>query len=42
MTFTTHGAKTFYEHFEFEESPAGSLHLMLSLKDVRTAIGGET
>jgi len=34
-------AKAFYEHFEFEEFPAGSLHLMLSLKDVRAAIGSE-
>jgi len=34
-------AKTFYEHFNFEEFPAGTLHLMLSLKDVRAAIAGE-
>lgn len=34
-------AKTFYEHFNFEEFPAGTLHLMLSLKDVRVAIAGE-
>ena len=34
-------ARAFYEHFEFDEFPAGSLHLMLSLKDVRAAIGGQ-
>ena len=34
-------AKAFYEHFTFEEFPAGTLHLMLSLKDVRAAIAGE-
>jgi GNAT superfamily N-acetyltransferase len=34
-------AGAFYEHFNFEEFPAGSLHLMLSLKDVRAAIAGE-
>jgi GNAT superfamily N-acetyltransferase len=34
-------AKAFYGHFDFEEFPAGTLHLMLSLKDVRAAIGGE-
>ncbi len=34
-------AKAFYEHFDFEEFPAGSLHLMLSLKDVRAAIAQE-
>lgn len=34
-------AKAFYEHFNFEEFPAGTLHLMLSLKDVRAAIAGE-
>lgn len=28
-------AKAFYERFEFEEFPAGTLHLMLSMKDVR-------
>jgi predicted N-acetyltransferase YhbS len=34
-------AKAFYEHFDFEEFPAGTLHLMCSLKDVRAAIEGE-
>ncbi len=34
-------AKAFYEHFNFEEFPAGTLHLMLSLKDVRAAIAGK-
>ena len=34
-------AKAFYEHFNFEEFPAGTLHLMLVLKDVRAAIAGE-
>jgi GNAT superfamily N-acetyltransferase len=34
-------ARAFYEHFDFEEFPAGTLHLMLSLKDVRAAIAGE-
>ena len=34
-------ARAFYEHFNFEEFPAGALHLMLSLKDVRAAIAGE-
>ncbi len=34
-------AKAFYLHFNFEEFPAGTLHLMLSLKDVRAAIAGE-
>jgi GNAT superfamily N-acetyltransferase len=34
-------ARAFYEHFEFEEFPAGTLHLMLSLKDVRAAVAGE-
>jgi hypothetical protein len=34
-------AKAFYQHFNFEEFPAGTLHLMLSLKDVRAAIAGE-
>jgi GNAT superfamily N-acetyltransferase len=33
-------AKAFYERFDFDEFPAGTLHLMLSLKDVRTAIAG--
>jgi len=32
-------AKDFYEHFDFEEFPGGSLHLMLSLKDIRLALG---
>src|ERR1035438_6141589 len=35
-------AKSFYERFNFDEFPAGTLHLMLSIKDVRAAIGGET
>jgi GNAT superfamily N-acetyltransferase len=35
-------AKAFYEHFDFDEFPAGTLHLMLSMKDVRAAIAGET
>jgi predicted N-acetyltransferase YhbS len=30
-------AKAFYQRFNFEEFPAGTLHLMLSLKDVRAA-----
>jgi GNAT superfamily N-acetyltransferase len=34
-------AKAFYEHFNFEEFPAGTLHLMLALQDVRAAIAGE-
>jgi len=34
-------AKAFYERFDFDEFPAGTLHLMLSLKDVRAAIAGE-
>lgn len=34
-------ARAFYEHFNFEEFPAGTLHLMLSLKDVGAAIAGE-
>jgi predicted N-acetyltransferase YhbS len=34
-------AKAFYEHFNSEEFPAGTLHLMISLKDVRAAIAGE-
>lgn len=33
-------ARDFYQRFDFEEFPAGTLHLMLSLKDVRAAIGG--
>jgi GNAT superfamily N-acetyltransferase len=33
-------ARDFYQRFDFEEFPAGSLHLMLSLKDVRAAIVG--
>jgi GNAT superfamily N-acetyltransferase len=33
-------AKSFYEHFNFDEFPAGSLHLMLALKEVRAAIAG--
>ena len=35
-------AKAFYEHFNFEEFPSGTRHLMLSLKDVRAAIAGDT
>jgi GNAT superfamily N-acetyltransferase len=31
-------AKAFYEHFEFEEFPAGSFHLMLSMKAVRALV----
>jgi GNAT superfamily N-acetyltransferase len=31
-------ARAFYERFDFEEFPAGALHLMLSLKDVRATI----
>lgn len=34
-------AKAFYEHFDFEEFPAGTLHLMRSLKDIRAAIAGQ-
>jgi GNAT superfamily N-acetyltransferase len=34
-------AKAFYERFDFEEFPAGTLHLMLSLKDVRAAMARE-
>jgi hypothetical protein len=34
-------ARAFYEHFNFEEFPAGTLHLMLVVKDVRAAIAGE-
>jgi predicted N-acetyltransferase YhbS len=34
-------AKAFYEHFNFEEFPAGTLHLMLTLKDVRASISAE-
>jgi len=34
--------KAFYEHFNFDEFPAGTLHLMLSLKDVRAAIASGT
>jgi len=33
-------ARDFYQRFDFEEFPAGTLHLMLSLKDVRAAIVG--
>lgn len=35
-------AKAFYERFNFDEIPAGTLHMMLSLKDIRAAIAGET
>ncbi len=35
-------ARAFYQHFNFDEFPAGSLHLMLSLKEVRAVIAGET
>ncbi len=34
-------ARAFYEHFNFDEFPAGSLHMMLSLKEVRAAIAGD-
>jgi GNAT superfamily N-acetyltransferase len=34
-------AKSFYERFNFDEFPAGALHLMLSMKEVRAAIAGE-
>jgi GNAT superfamily N-acetyltransferase len=34
-------AKAFYEHFEFEEFPVGSLHLMLRMKDVRAMISAD-
>lgn len=33
-------AKSFYERFNFDEFPAGTLHLMLSMNDVRAAIAG--
>jgi len=33
-------ARAFCEHFNFDEFPAGTLHLMLSLKEIRVAIGG--
>jgi GNAT superfamily N-acetyltransferase len=33
-------ARSFYEHFNFDEFHAGSLHLMLALKEVRAAIAG--
>jgi len=35
------GAMAFYRHFNFDEFPAGTLHLMLSLKDVRVAATGQ-
>lgn len=35
-------AKSFYERFNFDEFPVGTMHLMLSMKDVRGAIAGET
>ncbi len=31
-------ANAFYEHFDFEKFPAGTLHLMLPIKDVRAKI----
>ena len=31
-------ARAFYEHFGFEEFPAGTMHMMLSLRSVRAAI----
>jgi GNAT superfamily N-acetyltransferase len=34
-------ARAFYERFGFEEFPAGTLHLMLSIRDVRAAMAGE-
>jgi len=33
-------ARAFYEHFEFEEFPSGTLHMMLTLTSVRAAIAG--
>jgi hypothetical protein len=33
-------ARAFYVHFNFDEFHSDSLHLMLSLKEVRAAIGG--
>jgi GNAT superfamily N-acetyltransferase len=33
-------ARDFYQRFDFEEFPAGTLHLMLSLKDIRAATVG--
>jgi len=35
-------ARAFYQHFNFDEFPAGTLHLMLSLQDVRAAIAGDS
>jgi GNAT superfamily N-acetyltransferase len=35
-------AKAFYEHFEFEEFPDGTLHLMLPMKDVRAMISAHS
>lgn len=33
------GARAFYEHFNFEPSPTDPLHLLLLMKDARSAIG---
>jgi len=33
-------AREFYMHFDFEPSPTDSLHLLLLMKDARTAVGG--
>jgi predicted N-acetyltransferase YhbS len=33
-------AKAFYERFDFEEFPEGSLRLMLSLRDLRASLSG--
>ncbi|MGD0912445.1 MAG: GNAT family N-acetyltransferase [Terracidiphilus sp.] len=35
-------AAAFYRHFGFEPSPVNDLHLMLLMKDLRAALGGET
>ncbi len=34
-------ARAFYEHFNFDEFPATSLHMMLSLKEVRAAVAAD-
>jgi predicted N-acetyltransferase YhbS len=33
-------ARAFYAHFEFEPSPTDALHMLLSMKDARTLVGG--
>jgi GNAT superfamily N-acetyltransferase len=33
-------AKQFYRHFDFEDSPAHDLHLMMLMKDVEAAVRG--